>query len=217
MSRSKRPGPLYICRLIIINMEQEPLSGTESLQIIQEMIQKARNQFSENGHLYLFWGWVILICSIGQFVLQHILHTPHYYYIWGLTWVAAIYQFYYLFKRRKNEKVKTYADSIVGYVWLAFIVTMFLSFLAIGSTNDVGHFYRMYAPILLALYGIPTFLSGIILKVKSLAVGGVCCWLLSVISNWVSPDYHMILLGLAVIIAWIVPGYFLKKRYKEQH
>lgn len=217
MSRWKRPGPLYICRLIIIYMEQEPLSGTESLQIIQEMIQKARNQFSENGHLYLFWGWVILICSIGQFVLQHLLHSSYFFYVWGLTWLAALYQFYYLFKRKKQEKVKTYADVIVGYVWLAFVITMFLSFTAIGNSKGAAQFYALYAPILLALYGVPTFLSGMILKVKPLMVGGICCWALSLISNWVSPDYHMLLLGLAVIIAWIIPGYALQKRFKEQH
>ena len=43
-------------------MDTEKLSEQESLTIISNMINKAKGEFSENGHLYLLWGWVILIC-----------------------------------------------------------------------------------------------------------------------------------------------------------
>ena len=49
----------------------ESFTHTDSLTIIQAMINKAKDQFSENGHLYLLWGWVILICSIGHFLLMN--------------------------------------------------------------------------------------------------------------------------------------------------
>ena len=42
-------------------------SGMSGLQTIEEMINKARNQFSEDGFIYLLWGWVILFCSISHF------------------------------------------------------------------------------------------------------------------------------------------------------
>ena len=51
-------------------MENDKLtSGEESLAIIHAMINKAKHQFSDNGHLYLLWGWVVLLCSITQFLI----------------------------------------------------------------------------------------------------------------------------------------------------
>ena len=52
-------------------MQEENISGKESLAIIESMINKAKNQFSENGHLYLLWGWAVFVCSIAQFILMN--------------------------------------------------------------------------------------------------------------------------------------------------
>jgi len=67
----------------------------------------------------------------------------------------------------------------------------------------------------LALYGMPTFLSGITLRFKPLIYGGITCWLLSIIACFIPYQFHLLLLGLSVIIAWIVPGYILKARFKK--
>ena len=79
----------------IIEMEDQ-LNQNESLVIINQMINKARNQFTENGHLYLLWGWLILICSIGHFVMQNILHLEQFWMVWMLTWAGVIYQVIYI-------------------------------------------------------------------------------------------------------------------------
>ena len=42
-------------------MQEQEFSPQQSLNLIESMINKARNRFSENGHLYLLWGWVILL------------------------------------------------------------------------------------------------------------------------------------------------------------
>ena len=74
-------------------MTDEKFSAEQSLQVIQSMIEKAKNQFSENGYLYLLWGWVIFIASAGQFILLNLVHYQHHYIVWVLPWIAVIYQF----------------------------------------------------------------------------------------------------------------------------
>lgn len=49
-------------------MNEEKFSPGQSLYVIQSMIEKAKNQFSENGHLYLLWGWVAFSCSLAHFI-----------------------------------------------------------------------------------------------------------------------------------------------------
>lgn len=196
-------------------MQEEQLSGDESLKLIQSMINKAKNQFSENGHLYLLWGWVVLLCSIAQFVLLYYFKYEYHYLVWMACWGAFIYQAIYLYRREKKKHVKTYTDEIIGYVWIAFVIMMFLFGFLYGKLLG-ENYYKFISPGFLALYGFPTFLSGIILRFRPLWIGGVCCWVLSVIASLINNEYQLLLLGLAVIVAWIIPGYILQGRYKRQ-
>src|ERR1700755_160738 len=100
-------------------MQQENFSEQNSLQLIESMINKAKNKFSENGTLYLLWGSTILVCSVAQFLLQEVFKINEGQYVWMLTWLVVIYQTVFLVKRKKQAKVRTYTDDIIGFVWLA--------------------------------------------------------------------------------------------------
>src|SRR6478672_3288171 len=144
---------------------EEQFSPQESLAMIHKMIETAKNQFSENGHLYLLWGWVVLICSVAQFIMLSIFHYQYHYMVWMLTWVAFIYQGFYLAKKKRRERIRTYTDKIIGFVWIAFAILMFLFGFLFGI--ELGNaYYKVMSPNFLALYGMPTFLSGIILRFK---------------------------------------------------
>jgi hypothetical protein len=199
------------------NLNPEPdFSAEKSLAVIQTMINTARNQISESGHLYLLWGWVVFVCAIAQFVLLNYFNYEHHYNVWMLTWAAFIYQMIYLARKKRKEKVRTYADSLIGFVWLAFVVLMFLFGFLFG--REMGHeYYRMISPGFLALYGMPTFLSGIILKFRPLIIGGIFCWLLSAAASFIPYEYQLLLLALAMVVAWIIPGYAFRSKYKKEN
>lgn len=197
-------------------MQEENISGQESFAIIESMIKKAKNQFSESGHLYLLWGWAVFICSLAQFILMNFLHFEQHYIVWFSMWLVLIYQIIYLRKVRRQKRVRTYTDEIIGFVWIAFFILMLLFGFLFGKLFDPNKYYAVIDPAFLALYGMPTFLSGIILKFRPLILGGICCWLLSILATFISPQYHLLLLPLAMIIAWITPGYMLRKKYKQQ-
>lgn len=193
---------------------EENFSSADSLLIIESMINKAKNQFSENGHLYLLWGWAVLICSVLEFILLNYLHYEKHYIVWFSTWLIVIYQFIYLRRKKKQQRVRTYTDEIVGFVWIVFFILMILFGFFVSKLAD-DHYYTFINPVFLALYGMPTFLSGIILRFRPLIIGGISCWVLSVIATFISPQYHLLLLPVAMIIAWIIPGYMLRKKFRE--
>jgi len=86
----------------------------------------------------------------------------------------------------------------------------------IGRLTE-GDYYSHISPILLTIYGIPIFLSGIILRFKPLIIGGIGCWILSIAAMLIENyDYQFLLIPLAMIIAWIIPGYLLRAKYKLQ-
>jgi len=165
-------------------MQEENFSGEQSLAIIESMINKAKNQFSENGFMYLLWGWVILFCSLSHFVLEYFMHYPNPQLVWMLTWLALIVQIVYLSRKKKTRLVKTYTDEITGYVWIAFVIMLALSGWLMSSALQPSQIYAGNIFILI-LYGMPTFLSGIILQFKPLVTGGIVCWVLSLLAVFV--------------------------------
>ncbi len=194
-------------------MQQENFSEQNSLQLIESMINKAKNKFSENGTLYLLWGYTVLLCSLAQFVLQEVFKLQEAQYVWMFTWVIVIYQVFFLIKKKKRIKVRTYTDEIIGFVWLAFVACLFLTIFILGYHKQ----YVLIDSAVLVLYGVPTFLSGAILKFRPLMIGGLCCWILAGISPFVIDEYHFLLLCGAVIAAWIIPGHLLRIRYKKEN
>ncbi len=197
-------------------MQQEKFSPDQSLQVIQSMIEKAKNQFSENGHLYLLWGWLVFCCSIAQFILIKFVQTEKHYYVWLACWAASVYQFFYLRKQQRQQRVKTYADKMIGFIWISFVMLMMLiGFAVVRAGGD--EYYKLFSPVFLAMYGVPTFLSGIFLQFRPLVIGGIGCWVLSLLAHFIPYDYQLLLLAAAMVIAWIVPGYALKRNYKNQN
>jgi len=197
-------------------MNEENFDPKQSLLLIESMINRAKDKFAEDGSMYLLWGWVVFVCSLTQFVLMHFFKYPYHYIVWFASWIVVIYQVLYIRKKIKQRRVRTYTGYILGYVWLTFVIVIFLLAFLIGRLTE-GDYYSHISPILLTIYGIPIFLSGIILRFKPLVIGGIGCWILAIAAMLIGNyDYQFLLIPLAMIIAWIIPGYLLRAKYKLQ-
>ena len=191
--------------------EETVMTEKESMQLITSMINKAKNNFSERGLLYLIWGWVILFCCITHFVGLYFFHYINISFVWLVVYLVLIFQIVYLRKMRKSRTSQTYTGEINAFVWIVFTISMFLViFICIVFKR-----YELIDPLLLVLYGMPTFLSGIIIKFKPLIIGAICCWILALVSPFINIEYHLLLIATAVIAAWIIPGYLLKQKFKK--
>lgn len=188
------------------------MTENESILLITSMINKAKNRYSENGFLYLLWGWLIFVCCMIQFVSIHFFNYTKVYYAWYSTWALFIYQLYYMNKNKKTRKVRMYTGEIIGSIWLVFIITYaLLVYILVYIKAPAG-----ISPAILTIFGMPTFLSGIILKFKPLIIGGICCWILAFISPFANYDYQYLLMAIAVFAAWIIPGHLLNRNFKKE-
>lgn len=194
-------------------MEQDDFSPKDSLQLIDNMISQAKNRFTENGFLYLLWGWVVFVCAIFHFTAIRLNLFKHPEWVWTSTWAVVILQIIYLARAKRKIQVKTYSDGIIDAIWICFGICMFVLVILVGRFD----LWIYMNSLVLLFYGVPTFLSGFVMRFVPLKVGGIACWMLAIASTYVKPDYYLLFIAAAVLIAWIIPGYLLRQKFKNQN
>jgi hypothetical protein len=211
-------------------MEDKKISEQESLSLITQMINKAKNSYHDTGIGAMMWGSVIAICSLVK------LSEIHFDYklpfdIYLLTLAAIIPQIFITIREKKERKVKSYDDIYMDYLWLGFGISIFL---LIHITNNVFstwgpvageyrtitgnpssfRFSEFVAPLFLMLYGMPTFVTGAACKFKPMLWGGLLCWACSIVTVYTSFKIDLILTALSAIFAWLIPGILMEKEYR---
>jgi hypothetical protein len=211
-------------------MEERKLSEKESLDLITQMINKAKDSYQDTGVGAMMWGAVIAICSLVK------LSEIHFGYklpfdIYLLTLVAIIPQIFITLKEKKERKVKSYDDRYMDYIWLGFGICIFLLIHTINLVFNAwgpiaqeykaltGHpssfrFSEYISPLFLILYGMPTFVTGAACKFKPMLWGGLFCWVCSVITVYTPIRIDLLLTALAAIAAWFTPGLIMEKEYR---
>ncbi len=192
-------------------MTEKELSVAEHINLIANMINTARNSFSEKGHLLLVWGWTILICSISSFISLHYFNDYRLFPIWLLACLNIVYHFIYTRKQRNKTIVTTYTDEINRSIWIVFIITGAVLEIILSQTGN----QNLINAVLLVVYAIPTFLSGAVLRFTPLKTGAIVCCILAYASTWMPYKFSFLLLSVAMIAACIIPGYLLSIRSKN--
>ncbi len=188
--------------------KENQLTEQESLQIIQSMIAVAKNEVKSDSFIYLLWGWLVFIASISQFILIEMKNDLNS-IPWLLMPIGGIITIGYFVRKRKEEKVKTHVGDFIKYIWTAFGASMVV-IMFFNSMNSM-----QVLPVIMCLYGIGLFLSGGVLKFKPLVWGGIFCWLCAIAGFEIQNIYLLLILALAVLGGYIIPGYLLKMNNKK--
>jgi hypothetical protein len=194
--------------------QEEELTGQESLDLIARMITKAKKDYYDTGLSALLWGSVITFCSLVTFA-NHWLHTTWLYFVWFLTLAAVAPQIIISIREARNRKHKAYEDDLMGGIWISFGIAIFL----LSYVLNVYPFHQD-ASVFLILYGVPTFGTGYARQFRPMLIGGLCCWVLAVISLFIPGPYTILCITAAAQLAWFIPGLILRKCYlkaKKQH
>lgn len=190
-------------------MEEEQLSEEESLKIITQMINKVKADYAESGVSALLWGAVITVCSIVSFLGEYF-NTPSLSKIWWLTLAAVVFQIIFSIRENRKRKYKTYNEDAMGGIWISFGVAMFLFSFFVNSAR-VDHANTIF----LIAYGIPTFATGFTRRFKPMIIGGIVCWVLSILNIYTPAPYNILYNAVAAQMAWFIPGLILRKRCRN--
>ena len=190
---------------------QEELSHKQSLELIEEMIYKAKNSYHESGTSALLWGGTIMFCSTVSFVNTW-LKIDWLYMVWWLTFLALVPQIIISIRESKTQKFKLHTDDAMTGIWISFGIAIFLTSYYTNVFKPEGN-----ACLFLILYGIPTFATGYTYGFKPMIIGGIVCWICAIISMYTSQRTDFSLFFISAFFAWFLPGLILRKDYLKKN
>jgi uncharacterized membrane protein len=185
---------------------EKMMTGEESLKIITEMINRTKVNIRQGSFHLLFWGWLITVCSLSEWLITKLTSYPHPYYVWILVIPGAFVSMIYGAVNGRKAKVHTYADKLYMWTWIGFLFAAIVLFIVQSDRME------NVTPYILLLAGFPTFLSGFIVKFKPLIAGGICFWVIAILVHFAGPSLALLGTPVAMLTGYLIPGYMLRNK-----
>ncbi len=186
--------------------KEKTLTSKESLEIISDMINRTKLNIRHSAFHLLFWGWLIALLSLSEYILDRFSVFEHPWWVWALTVPGVFVSLIYGFSKGKTQLVQSYTERIYKWIWFAFLVTVPTLFVFMG----MEHMMHKVGPFVLLFAAYAVFLSGIVIKFKPLIFGAISIWGLAVFGFFAGPSIAPLAVPAAVITGYLIPGYMLK-------
>jgi len=194
-------------------VDKNNLTPEESFIIINKAVSNFKTNYKESAQIFLLWGWVLTLACFAQFFILKILQSKEAYQQIGLysiaNWIVLIVigfviQFFIVRKINKDKKVYSYLEGYVKSLWMV-VLGSFIVTAIICIKLDIAAL-----PIIFLVAGIGTTTTGLLIKFRPLAIGGITFFIFSIATTFVSSEYLNLLAGAAIICGHLIPGYLLK-------
>lgn len=180
------------------------ITPEQSLRLIDDTIREAKRSFHKVHFYFLLWG--ILFALAG--VVSHLLMrngSPLHWIIWpamGITGgvVASIYGA----RQGRKQGATTTMDRVHMWLWTANTITLILLLVGLVARGMDPN------PYILVLVGMPTFISGALMRFRPLMLGGMLFWAIGLASFFVWQEYSSLVFSGAIVLGYIIPGLLLK-------
>lgn len=204
-------------------MEEKRLSEKESLELITSMIRNSKNRMQlGQGNILLSWGYVVTIIALTIGMGFYLTQNINWYWLWfGIPFIGYPLHYFLAKKGEQKSLVKTSIDRYMSGIWMCigiyfFILMVICLIMGLNGYNAWGAMYLLTLPCC----GFGTMATGIILKEKSLLIGGlismimggifIMCYICK-INIFI---YDVFMFALCFIVMMIVPGHILNRKAK---
>src|SRR5438552_7911977 len=204
-------------------MEEKKLTEQESLYIIQQMIQTAKQEQKDNGKGWIVWGWLLFIISLLTYanIQYHWYDTAFFWNVFGgivLLWLLFIIIRHVFVKM--PQRVKTYTadlfDKLNGGFFVFLILIIFSMNLGVPPSKGFM--------LLIGLYGFWILIYGAALNFKPSIIAAYVTWAIGFVGLFIDkfeeiPDkrfqWVMLFHALAVLCGYIIPGHIANKEFNR--
>ncbi|MDR2927710.1 MAG: hypothetical protein LBV41_05875 [Cytophagaceae bacterium] len=202
------------------------LNEQQSLLLISEMIEQARNNFQKGaGNAFILNGCAVAFIALLNVALVFIMSNPNQsYWVWWL--MAPVWFIDRLLDKKidRAAQVKTHIDKIIGMAWRAFSIATVIFLIIIFGYAAAGNNWRiciLITPMMMLMAGTVEFITAKACRFKPILAGAYILWsgalcCLATYTFWYkwSGITHFFILAVCMILGFAVPGYKLNKMAK---
>jgi hypothetical protein len=193
----------------------EPKQAELELSLIKKMMDDSRKISLDNGWHFIYWGSLVTTALLLNYTLI-IFHGKQEYigWMWFIMMIGGAITGGIMEKRHeKKKKVHTIAGRIIGSLWFASGIAMFI-YGFLGSIS--GGYNPVYiCPVISTSLGISYFTSGEIQQVKLLKYVAFGWWIGAVILFFYPGIHTLLIFALMMICFQVVPGVILNRKFKK--
>jgi hypothetical protein len=192
-------------------MEEKEITPDQGLQIIQSMINTAKNKLADNGFLFIFWGWLVFVSALVNYVLVR-MNIEWAYMVWPILMpMGGGVTVIYTAREKRARKVKTYIDKYLGYLWISFTIAMFVALISMSVLGIKTSYF-----CLILLYGVATFVSGALIDFRPLRIGALFSFAIALGALFLPDLEQFLCIAASVLCSYIIPGHLLRNEFKSQ-
>jgi hypothetical protein len=112
-------------------------------------------------------------------------------------------------KNRTLEK-KEPMDRVFGFIWGGFGATLAIM-IVMTVINQINP-----NPYVIVLSGLPTFISGWMLRSNILIIGAGVFWAFGIAGFFMPSIFTSLALSAALIFGWVIPGHVLRRQEQKE-
>ncbi|MDR2936590.1 MAG: hypothetical protein LBU80_04530 [Rikenellaceae bacterium] len=199
----------------------------ESLAVITEMIERARNNFQKgSGTSMVYYGCLVAAVALLNIVLLFVLKSNYAFLVWTLMIPGTIVDRTIIEKKvDKQALIKTHIDAVIISAWRGFgnaVVVFLILIFGYGYGMQEPRIFIMITPLMLIMAGIAEQVTGRACRFRPFLTGAYVMWggallCLATYLFWHScaDVVPFVILAMCMIMGFTVPGYRLNKKAAE--
>lgn len=189
-----------------MNQSKNQFSEQDSLQVIHDMINKAKKDLGDHSFYPILWGWVVLVGSIVNYLLLEYTTFERPWLAWLVVFVGIIGSAVKGYNVEKRNGATNYTSSIVMMIWVMFLINYFILLPFMSVIN------YMITPLILLMAGGSLVLTGFVTKFKPFYYSGIFVWITAIAAFLFTGSVQLLICATAALFGILIPGYILKNK-----
>ncbi len=189
------------------------LTTQDSLKIIQTVIDQRRQQYEQNGIFLLFWGVLIVIAGVMQYIMIRLGNAEQSGLAWLFTMVpGAVITFISKYITESKKAKANKSTDLFGWLWaLAGFLALATGFL-FGNKFGMGFTAVIYLPFCMAAMA-----SALSLKNYLWISLTILSTIIAYCSIFIPWGYHPLIASLISLFLFLIPGIQLFIHHKKRN
>jgi hypothetical protein len=202
----------------------------ESLAVIGEMIDRAKNNVQKgSANSLIYYGYAVAFLAMLNYILLQALDDKSMTYVgWYLMIPLVIIEHFLKRKVDRSAIVRTQIDGIIAYIWKGFcfsIIALIIMIFSMTYLNPytIEHswvYFILITPMVMIMTAMAEFGMAKACRYRPFYWGAISFWigaLLCLLSFFVlkKGDVQFIILAICMIVGFVIPGYSLNKKAKQ--